>query len=239
MVTVQQVVPFISFDKSPMKLHQRILRKIKHIFKKEHFSTAIYWESRYRAGGTSGSGSISQLAQYKAEFLNRFMTERNLHSATELGCGDGDQLAQFQFGAYTGLDIAPTAIAWCTSRFKSDPSKSFTVYTPGMVGLSTYRSDVALSLDVLYHLVEDDLFEAYLNDLFTLGSKFVIIYACDRDESELPPVARHLKWRRFTPFIAQSLPEWQLVLHEPNPFPAEKYGTQDGSYASFFVFERK
>lgn len=222
-----------------MNLLKRLLRKLKRVFQKEHFSTANYWESRYRAGGTSGSGSISQLAQYKAEFLNQFMTERNLHSATELGCGDGDQLAQFQFSAYTGLDIAPTAIAWCTSRFKSDESKSFTVYTPGMVGLSTYRSDVALSLDVLYHLVEEALFETYLKDLFSLGSKYVIIYACDREESELPPVARHLKWRRFTPFIAQNFPDWHLLLHEANPFPVEKHGTQDGSYASFFVFERK
>jgi hypothetical protein len=222
-----------------MKLHQRIIRRVKSLFQAEQFSTAHYWESRYRAGGTSGSGSVSQLAKYKAEFLNSFMRDHELSSATELGCGDGDQLAQFQFKSYIGLDIAPTAISWCQKRFQGDHAKRFAVYEPGMVGLSTYRSDVALSLDVLYHLVEDELFEAYLKDLFNLGSKYVIIYACDRDDDQLPPAAYHLKWRRFTPFIAQTFHDWKFVTNEPNPFPAEKFGHQDGSYASFFVFERR
>lgn len=221
-----------------MNLYTRIRSALSRLIGAKDFSTASYWESRYKSGGTSGSGSVNQLAQYKADFLNKFMSDQNLRSATELGCGDGDQLALFKFESYIGLDIAPTAIAWCQERFKGDQSKQFAVYTPGMLELSTYRSDVALSLDVLYHLVEEELFQAYLNDLFNLGSQFVVIYACNRPEDELPPVARHLKWRQFTPYIEETHPEWQLISSEPNPFPAEKYGTADGSYASFFVFKR-
>ena len=44
-----------------------------------------------------------------------------------------------------------------------------------------FTADLALSLDVIYHLTEDTVFEAYMRHLFAAGSRFVIIYATDRE----------------------------------------------------------
>jgi len=36
----------------------------------DHFSSAKYWEARYRNGGTSGAGSQGRLVAYKAAVIN-------------------------------------------------------------------------------------------------------------------------------------------------------------------------
>jgi hypothetical protein len=51
-----------------------------------------YWEDRYVSGGTSGPGSYDAQAEYKADFLNRFVRENAIGSVIEFGCGDGNQL---------------------------------------------------------------------------------------------------------------------------------------------------
>jgi hypothetical protein len=70
-----------------------MLKKIiKKIIGKDKFNSVNYWENRYAAGGNSGDGSYGRLAVFKAEFINKFIDEVNINSATEMGCGDGHQL---------------------------------------------------------------------------------------------------------------------------------------------------
>jgi Methionine biosynthesis protein MetW len=57
------------------------------------FSSGDYWESRYRAGGTSGAGSYGLLAAFKADFINAFVTDNGIASVLDLGCGDGNLLS--------------------------------------------------------------------------------------------------------------------------------------------------
>jgi hypothetical protein len=57
------------------------------------YSSAAYWEARYRAGGHSGAGSRGRLAAFKADFLNALIRDNAIASAIEFGCGDGGQLA--------------------------------------------------------------------------------------------------------------------------------------------------
>ncbi len=59
-----------------------------------------YWEHRYKNNGTSGPGSYGDTALYKAGIINKFVTENNISSAIEFGCGDGNQLKEFQFPFY-------------------------------------------------------------------------------------------------------------------------------------------
>lgn len=75
------------------------------------FSSAAYWEQRYRAGGHSGAGSYGRLAAFKADFLNALIRDNAIATATaiEFGCGDGNQLALLDIPDYVGLDIAPAA----------------------------------------------------------------------------------------------------------------------------------
>src|SRR6185437_10867800 len=93
-----------------------------------------YWERRYRKNGSSGVGSYGESARYKADFLNRFVTENTIQKVIELGCGDGNQLQQFQFPRYIGFDVSPTAIKICKAIFKGDTSKEFRLYDEKTIG---------------------------------------------------------------------------------------------------------
>ena len=110
-----------------------------------------YWAARYAQGGTSGAGSYGRLAEFKAEVLNDFVRENDIRTVVEHGCGDGNQLALAAYPRYLGLDVTTEAVALCRSRFARDATKEFRT-------LSEYggeRAEVALSLDVIFHLVED------------------------------------------------------------------------------------
>ena len=121
-------------------------------------SSADYWERRYAGGGTSGAGSYGEFAEFKAEVVNAFVAEHGVRSVIEFGCGDGNQLALGRYPSYVGLDVSPSVVERCRKRFRTDATKSFLV-TDDYDGRT---AELALSLDVLYHLVEDDVFEQYL-----------------------------------------------------------------------------
>lgn len=187
-----------------------------------------YWEDRYGAGGTSGAGSYDAQAEYKADFLNRFVRENAIDSVIELGCGDGNQLVLAEYPRYLGLDVAPSAVRLCIDRFVNDGSKSFMSYD-GRAFADDARflhADLALSLDVVFHLVEDHVFEAYMHALFNAADRFVVVYS--RDE-EAPDPGRHVRWRKFTPWIEQNIAGWELAGLERAPSP---------EYQDFHVFAR-
>lgn len=190
-----------------------------------------YWERRYRYGGTSGAGSYGRLAEFKAQVLNDFQCHNNVERVIEFGCGDGNQLALAIYPTYMGLDVSKTAIARCREAFGGDPSKSFLWYDPLLsVRLSSFVSaDLTLSLDVIYHLVEDEFYEKHLEDLFTISRRFVIVYSTDEALRRSTPHVRH---RHFTSTVRKRFPEFRLMKRLDNPYP-------DESPCSFFFFERQ
>jgi hypothetical protein len=139
--------------------------------------SAAYWENRYSAGGTSGAGSYGKLAEFKASVLNRFVAEKQITSVIEFGCGDGNQLLYAMYPRYIGLDVARKAIRLCREKFQNDVTKSFFLYDPECFvdRAGVLHADLALSLDVLFHLVEDEVFTRYMELLFQAGQRFVII----------------------------------------------------------------
>jgi SAM-dependent methyltransferase len=194
-----------------------------------------YWEERYREGGTSGPGSAGPLADFKAGFLNGFVESHRPASVIELGCGDGRQLALARYPSYIGLDVSKAAIGLCRDRFAGDPAKSFFLYDPACFvdRGRLFRADLALSIDVVYHVVEDAIFEKYMSDLFGMADRFVIVYSSNVDR----PVSPYVRHREFTRWVAARAPAWTLREHVPNRHPFE--GDFDtGSIADFFVFEK-
>lgn len=194
-------------------------------------SSAHYWERRYRAGLTSGSGSYGVLAEYKAQFLNEFVGSHAVRSVIEFGCGDGHQLTLARYPSYLGLDVSRRAVQLCTERFRDDPSKSFLWYDPAhTVRIDQFLSaDLTLSLDVIYHLLEDEAYRAYLRDLFSASRRFVIVYSSNRSHAE---VVRHVRHHKFTDDVARDFPQFVLRQHVPNP-----HATQ--TFADFHVFEKR
>lgn len=195
-----------------------------------------YWEGNYASGRTSGSGSYGKLAEFKAEVLNSFVKKYKVNSVTEFGCGDGNQLSLAAYPEYIGLDVSNTAIRLCKERFQGDDTKKFFVYDPQiLLTRRSYRADLVLSLDVIFHLVENRIFELYMRHLFSASERFVVIYSGDTDVKSL--MNAHIRHRSFSWWIKQNMPTWKLTRKIPNKYPY-KGDSRTGSRSEFFIYEK-
>jgi SAM-dependent methyltransferase len=191
-----------------------------------------YWERRYQGGGTSGRGSRGSTAAFKAEVVNSFVERQGVTSVIEFGCGDGYQLGLARYPRYVGLDTSRTAVKTCGQRFGDDRTKAFLPYEPASwfnPGVAL-KADLALSLDVVFHLVEDDVFETYMGHLFACGTRFVIVYSTNVEHW---PSSPHIRHRRFTDWVERNAPGWRLSEEVGNPAGAVSGGEP---LADFYVY---
>lgn len=212
-----------------------LLKKVYRLFKKkpEFTSSGNYWEERYKTGGNSGDGSYNNLAEFKAEVINPFIQQHQVESVIDFGCGDGNQLQYFTFKSYLGFDVSAQAVNICREKYKSDASKSFKVITD----YAQETAHLTMSLDVIYHLVEDETFAAYMQRLFGSAQKYVIVYSSNEDLHENNDAVSHVKHRKFTHWVDNNAPNFKLIQHIPNKYQYNgKIGT---SYADFYIFEKQ
>lgn len=197
------------------------------------FSTSDkYWEDRYRTGGNSGAGSYNRLARFKADFLNRFVADRAIESVIEFGSGDGAQLRLANYPRYIGVDVSETILASTREAFAANPAISFlhvSEVTPAT------QADLSLSLDVIYHLVEDETFETYMASLFDAARLYVIVYASNIDGGRPGPHVRH---RKFTDWVEGNRPDFALEQHVENIYPYDEADPDNTSFADFYVFRK-
>jgi hypothetical protein len=199
--------------------------------RRAHFRTSVdYWEKRYRKGGDSGPGSYNRLAEFKANFLNTFVQQHHVASVIEHGSGDGAQLKLARYPAYTGVDVSPKAIEICRTLFANDPTKRF--FEASLLPTGT-KADLALSLDVIYHLVEDHVFDDYMRKLFASGSRFVVVYSSNITKDWH---YKHVHHRAFTDWVAKHQPQWFLQSKIPNEYPYDPSNPDDTSFSDFYVF---
>ena len=108
-----------------------------------------YWEGRYSSGGNSGEGSYHKDAEAKANYINNVITQYNIKTINDFGHGDGNQLTYFSdFNKYYGYDVSSTARARCISQFTDVNKYQFIDHPSKFI-----KSDLALSLDVIYHII--------------------------------------------------------------------------------------
>lgn len=194
--------------------------------------SANYWETRYAAEGNSGAGSYGPTAEFKAQVLNTFVDEHAIQTVIEFGSGDGNQVSLANYPTYVGLDVSPTAIRLCQQRFADDTTKSFIAYDPSaFVNNGALRADLALSLDVLMHLVEDNVFETYMRHLFQASNRHVAIFSANEDRTA--GFAAHVRYRRFSDWVTINRPEWHLYREVENP------GKGEDSGADFYFYARR
>jgi SAM-dependent methyltransferase len=190
--------------------------------------SASFWEQRYASGGNSGTGSEGENAAFKAEFLNDFVVDHAVRDVVEYGCGDGRQLAFANYPKYTGLDVSATAIRMCEQRFAGDPAKEFHLLPlPWPVA-----ADLVLSLDVIYHLTEQDVYVQHMHDVFNSALQWVVLYTTDSDYLD-PSLysAGHVRHWPVEAYVAKAFPAWKPEDVFLNPRP--ELGGSD-----FFVYRR-
>lgn len=167
-----------------------------------------YWEKRYAAGQDSGVGSYNKQAEAKAEYVNNIITQYNIKTVNDYGHGDGNQLTYLKgFEKYYGYDVSQTVRDKCKVKF-NDNCYTFVANLTDLP-----PSDLALSLDVIYHLVEDKTYEEYMKYLF-LDNKYVVIYSTNEVRTGEP---NHCRCRHFTPYVKQNFLNYELI-EEVSPY---------------------
>jgi trans-aconitate methyltransferase len=192
------------------------------------YTPAGYWDRRYREGRTSGAGSEGDEGAYKAAYLSKFIADRDVKTVIDWGCGDGQVLELIEFPAqtqYIGIDVSETIVR--RMRNKGWEPRCLFHTAEAYPILTRTTMELALSMDVLFHLPDDDDYFGYLDNLFGSAERFVVIYATNYAGGR---TARHVFRREFTPDIAERFSEWELKTVET---PLRE------GLASFFVYEKK
>lgn len=192
-----------------------------------------YWQKRYLRGGNSGNGSYGKLAHFKAEVINHFVEEKSVKTVIEWGCGDGNQLKLANYPQYIGYDISSKAISICREKFKKDTTKRFEC-SSNINFYNEFSAELSLSLDVLYHLIEDDVYKSYMKLLFESSTKYVCIYSCNyEDRKDI-----HVRCRKFTDYVDRNFPEWHLIKYIKNRYPVGNGSEQEESWSDFYFYEK-
>jgi cyclopropane fatty-acyl-phospholipid synthase-like methyltransferase len=170
------------------------------------------------------------VARFKAEALNQFVVEHHVESVLEFGCGDGHQLSLASYPRYIGLDVSRTAVSRCAELFAADTTKSFLLYHPmAFINHDAIKADIAVSLDVILHLVEDEVFDTHMRHLFGAAARYVAVFSSNREAACSEPHVRH---RIFTSWVEAHAPDWQMLGRVVNPYKG------GDSLADFYFYVR-
>lgn len=170
--------------------------------------TPEYWEYRYLTGGNSGEGSLGEAAERKAKFVNDLVKVEKISSVIDWGCGDGNQLALLEIEGYLGVEVSPTAIRECIDKFGD--RHAFLLWQPHLAQLGAPLCDLALSMDVIFHLTTEDGFLDYWERLFDSSSRLVLVHATNYDS----PANGHVRhWKHTT----RAPSDWTLEYSDSDP----------------------
>jgi hypothetical protein len=224
-----------------VRFNNKIIRQLKsfheNIAKMFFRGSKLYWEQRYIHGGNSGAGSYGELAEFKAKIINNFIKLNRIQSAIEWGCGDGNQLSLINYPFYVGVDVSRKAIKLCEQKFRTDSTKKFYIYDDAIRLKVKQKYYLSLSLDVIFHLIEDNIFNDYMNNLFLSSKKFVVIYSSNSDE--LVDSAPHVKHRKFTNWIRDNQgKDWFLLKIIKNKYPMDRDNPLETSFSDFYIYQK-
>jgi SAM-dependent methyltransferase len=198
-----------------------------------NFSSADYWERRYLRGGVSGAGSAGALATYKTGFLNWTLKRLGINSIIDFGCGDGEQVRMLACKNYTGVDVSPHIIEKCRSKYQRRKDWRFFTFDEQSDYSGVY--DAAISIDVIFHIVEDDIYHDYMSRLFKNSRNTVIVYSSDWDARTADAHVRHRWWSKW---VANQAPEWTISERHANPYPYREDNQMNTTFASFALCTR-
>lgn len=198
------------------------------------FNSGEFWEQVYINGGNSGSGSYNKLAEFKAEIVNFILDKHSINNVIEIGCGDGNQLSLINYQNYTGVDVSKTIIKKNKLRYKDKTNIRF-FNTNEREKFINNSYDMSISMDVIFHLLEQDIFENYMKDLFALSKAYVVIYSSNHEEYTKYPEYRH---RNFTKFVADNFSNWELIKYIPNKYPYIIGKEEETSSSDFYIYKK-
>lgn len=194
------------------------------------FNSTAYWEKRYADGGNSGAGSYGEYAKYKADVLNEFVRTHDIERVIEFGCGDGTWVSLAEYPEYIGMEVSKSALKSCIQRFVDDSTKSFLLYDPfHFHNEGVLQADLVLSIDVLFHIIDDDMFEKAMADIFEASTQYVVLFSSNHVDPE--PDTVHMRHRKVTEYVAETFPNFELIDTRENKY--------DTSVSDFYFYEKQ
>jgi len=162
------------------------------------YDEALYWDSRYLAGGNSGSGSRGKEGDWKARFVIEEAKRAKPQTVLDLGSGDGVVGAQIMrslpSSLYLGVDISSAAVeSSCRQR---TPNMQFLV--EDLVS-SRHTADLVLCLDVLFHLPTEQRQREALEAIGRSFEKSAVVAAWNSGVLSLGELAPHCFFFPFVP----------------------------------------
>ncbi|RPF42143.1 hypothetical protein EDD70_2886 [Hydrogenoanaerobacterium saccharovorans] len=235
--TLQDEIRALSSEKKEIQRVNVLLKKQLDVHNNFHKigSSSAFWEEIYANGGNSGTGSYNRLAKFKAEVVNTFLKEQGVLTTIEFGCGDGSQLSLINYPNYVGVDVSSNIIEKNKIKFINDRKKTFYCTFTERDKYINQKYDLSISMDVIFHLLEEDVFSNYMNDLFSVSKRYVIIYSSNHEEYTKWPEYRH---RKFMRYIQENIKGWILKQFIPNKYPYVIGREEVTSASDFYIFER-
>jgi len=111
-------------------------------------------------------------------------------------------------------------------KYNNDNTKKF--YTYDEIDNIKLQSDLTMSLDVLYHILEDELYFNYLKQLFSSSSNYVLIYSNNYNGH----IEGHMHTKKFTDDVEKKFPNWELQKKINQMYPKK-------SSADFYLYKKK
>lgn len=133
----------------------------------------------------------------------------------------------------SGWTSAPKPRPFAASASRGDASKLFLL----LDDYAGQTADLSLSLDVLFHLVEDGVYFDYLDRLFKAGRRFVVVYATSVGNA--PRTLRHVRHRPVESDIATRFPDFARLTDLEAMLPAPPRAQGEGGYTRFFIYQRR
>ena len=135
-----------------------------------------YWETRYSQGLNSGAGSGGEERDWKWKAITKLVPEMTyalFQSVVDVACGD----LRFWEGRigpeeYVGIDISKTIVE---ENRRKQPNWDF-IWSPAERRIEGLKAPVVLCMDLLFHIMDDDRFEAILENLCYYSSRYILIH---------------------------------------------------------------
>lgn len=187
-----------------------------------------YWDNRYASGGNSGLGSIGKHKEWKWNTLNNNI--ENITNIIDVGCGDLSFMDNHTIENYTGIDISNTIIE---ANKTKHPEWKF-ICSSADKRISGLKGDVVFCHDVLFHIVDDEVYNNIILNLIEYSNKYISIFTWHKN-----PLKRMFRstdndsyqaYRDFSKYIPIfENPGFSLICNEKSP--CNKYG-------SLYIFKK-
>ncbi len=138
-----------------------------------------FWDDRYSSGMTSGDNGAGPLKDWQWEVLTKVAGE--IDDVIDVGCGDlrfwqdKDGMIR-ECKKYTGIDISQFMIEKHSRIFKIFDRPEWTfIHSPADVYIEGLHARIVVCLNMLYHILNEDVFNNILKNLSLYSDEWVFI----------------------------------------------------------------